>query len=227
VNVLLVEENERIRQFVAKSLLVAGHTAHYAAHGCAEMLVAAGEAHDVIILDRILPAEISRIADVETLRNTGRRTPILFLNAESEIDDRYRILRTGNDDYLPRPFAFADLLTRLDALFRRSRNFTNHTIPFSVDNLRVDPITRKVTRGDRLISLRPREFKLLEYLISHAGQVVTRTMLLEHVWNYRFDPHANMVDAHISILRQKVDLAFERPLLRKVRNAGYTVSGND
>jgi two-component system, OmpR family, response regulator len=174
----------------------------------------------------MLPGDIDGLAIIEVLRKTGNRTPILILSALSEVDDRIRGLRSGGDDYLTKPFAFGELLARLDALQRRSQG-VDREVPLSVGNLHMDPMTRKVSRGDRQITLQPREFKLLEYLMRHAEQVVTRTMLLENVWDYHFDPQTNVVDVHISKLRQKIDAEFERPLLRTVRNAGYMVTAGD
>ena len=161
-----------------------------------------------------------RLAIIEALRKSGKRTPILILSALSEVDERIRGLRAGGDDYLTKPFAFGELLARLDALTRRAQGEGAQT-KLEVGDLRMDLLTRKVTRGERNILLQPREFKLLEYLMRHADQVVTRTMLLENVWDYHFDPQTNVVDVHISKLRQKIDADFERPLLRTVRNAGY------
>ena len=226
VKILLVEDNERVSQFVIKGLQEAGHTTDHAANGRDGMFLAASEPYDVIIMDRMLPGDIDGLAIIEVLRKAGKRTPILILSALSEVDDRIRGLRSGGDDYLTKPFAFGELLARLDALHRRSQG-VNREIPLSVGNLHMDPMTRKVTRGDRQIALQPREFKLLEYLMRHAGQVVTRTMLLENVWDYHFDPQTNVVDVHISKLRQKIDAEFERPLLRTVRNAGYMVTAGD
>ena len=151
---------------------------------------------------------------------------MLILGGRSDVYDRSRVLRSGGDDYLTKPFAFGELLARIDALHRRAEG-VDHEIPLTVGDLHVDPLTRKVTRGDRPITLQPREFKLLEYLMRHAGQVVTRTMLLENVWDYHFDPQTNVVDVHISKLRQKIDAEFERPLLKTVRNAGYMVTAGD
>jgi two-component system OmpR family response regulator len=177
-------------------------------------------------MDRMLPGDIDGLAIVEVLRKTGKQTPILILSALSEVDDRIRGLRSGGDDYLTKPFAFGELLARIDALHRRSQG-VDHGHPLTVGDLYMDPMTRKVTRGNRPINLQPREFKLLEYLMRHAGQVVTRTMLLENVWDYHFDPQTNVVDVHISKLRQKIDAEFEKPLLRTVRNAGYSVTADE
>ena len=226
MKVLLVEDNERVTQFVAKGLKESGHTVDHAANGRDGMFLAASEPYDVIIMDRMLPGDIDGLAIIEALRKSGKRTPILILSALSDVDERIRGLRAGGDDYLTKPFAFGELLARLDALTRRAQGEGAQT-RLEVGDLRVDLLTRKVTRGDRNIVLQPREFKLLEYLMRHADQVVTRTMLLENVWDYHFDPQTNVVDVHISKLRQKIDADFERPLLRTVRNAGYTMTAHD
>jgi two-component system OmpR family response regulator len=227
MKILLVEDNERVSQFVVKGLQEAGHTVDHAANGRDGMFLGASEPYDVIIMDRMLPGEVDGLTIVEVLRKAGKRTPILILSALSEVDDRIRGLRSGGDDYLTKPFAFGELLARLDALHRRAENGVNQEAPLVVGDLHMDPLTRRVTRGDRPISLQPREFKLLEYLMRHADQVVTRSMLLENVWDYHFDPQTNVVDVHISKLRQKIDADFDRPLLRTVRNAGYTVTAGD
>jgi two-component system OmpR family response regulator len=226
MKVLLVEDNERVTQFVVKGLQEAGHTADHAGNGRDGMLLAASEPYDVIIMDRMLPGDIDGLAIVEALRKSGKRTPILILSALSDVDERIRGLRAGGDDYLSKPFAFGELLARLDALYRRAQGEDRQT-RLEVADLRVDLLTRKVTRGARGITLQPREFKLLEYLMRHADQVVTRTMLLENVWDYHFDPQTNVVDVHISKLRQKIDSDLERPLLRTVRNAGYSLTSHD
>jgi two-component system OmpR family response regulator len=226
MKILLVEDNERVTQFVVKGLKESGHTVDHADNGRDGMFLAASEPYDVIIMDRMLPGEIDGLAIVEALRKSGKHTPILILSALSDVDERIRGLRSGGDDYLTKPFAFGELLARLDALSRRGQGEGAQT-KLEVGDLRVDLLNRKVTRGARSIVLQPREFKLLEYLMRHANQVVTRTMLLENVWDYHFDPQTNVVDVHISKLRQKIDADFERPLLRTVRNAGYTMSAQD
>jgi two-component system OmpR family response regulator len=225
MKLLLVEDNERVSQFVIKGLKEAGHTADHADNGRDGMFLAASEPYDVIIMDRMLPGQIDGLAIIEALRKAGNRTPILILSALSDVDERIRGLKSGGDDYLTKPFAFGELLARLDALARRAQGNNTETT-LDVGDLRVDLLSRKVVRGDRVITLQPREFKLLEYLMRHAGQVVTRTMLLENVWDYHFDPQTNVVDVHISKLRQKIDCESERPLLRTVRNAGYMLSAN-
>ena len=223
MKVLLVEDNERVTRFVTKGLQEAGHTADHADNGREGLFLAASERYDVIIMDRMLPGSIDGLAIIEALRKSGNRTPILILSALSDVDERIKGLRSGGDDYLTKPFAFGELLARLDALSRRLRQDSAQTA-LEVADLRMDLLSRKVVRGSRTIALQPREFKLLEYLLRHAGQVVTRTMLLENVWDYHFDPQTNVVDVHISKLRQKIDADAERPLLKTVRNAGYMIS---
>src|ERR1700685_770945 len=226
MKILLVEDNERVTQFVVKGLQEAGHTTDHAGNGRDGMFLAASEPYDVIIMDRMLPGGIDGLAIIEVLRKAGKRTPILILSALSEVDDRIRGLRSGGDDYLTKPFAFGELLARLDALGRRGANHgADRTL--QVGDLRMDLLSRRVTRGSRTITLQPREFKLLEYLMRHANQVVTRTMLLEAVWDYNFDPQTNVVDVHISKLRQKIELDSERPLVRTVRNAGYMMTEHE
>jgi len=223
MKILLVEDNERVRKFVTKGLQEAGHTVDLADNGRDGLFLAASERYEVIVMDRMLPGDIDGLAIIEALRKAGNRTPILILSALSDVDERIKGLRSGGDDYLTKPFAFGELLARLDALGRRVQVDGAQTA-LQVDDLRMDLLGRKVVRGTRTIPLQPREFKLLEYLMRHAGQVVTRTMLLENVWDYHFDPQTNVVDVHISKLRQKIDAEFERPLLKTVRNAGYMIT---
>ena len=224
MKILLVEDNDRVTRFVVKGLAEAGHTADHAQNGRDGLFLAASERYDVIIMDRMLPGHIDGLAIIDALRKTGNSTPILILSALSCVDERINGLRAGGDDYLTKPFAFGELLARLDALHRRGRQDAVQTT-IEVGELRMDLLSRKVMRGGRTIALQPREFKLLEYLMRHAEQVVTRTMLLENVWDYHFDPQTNVVDVHISKLRQKIDGDFERPLLKTVRSAGYMISG--
>jgi two-component system OmpR family response regulator len=228
MKLLLVEDNERVTRFVTKGLHEAGHSVDHAGNGRDGLFMAASEPYDVIIMDRMLPGQIDGLGIIEALRRSGNRTPILILSALSDVDERIRGLRAGGDDYLTKPFAFGELLARLDALGRRSQDAKGAGERLlEVDNLRMDLLSRKVQRGPRPIVLQPREFKLLEYLMRHADQVVTRTMLLENVWEYHFDPQTNVVDVHVSKLRQKIDVAPERPLLRTVRNAGYMITSHD
>jgi len=226
VKILIVEDNERVARFITRGLQEAGHTVDHADNGRDGLFLAAGEPHDVIVMDRMLPGNIDGLAIIEALRKSGNRTPILILSALNDVDERIRGLRSGGDDYLTKPFAFGELLARVDALGRRSVDQGAERI-LQVGDLRMDLLSRRVTRGSRAISLQPREFKLLEYLMRHANQVVTRTMMLEAVWDYNFDPQTNVVDVHISKLRQKIELDGEPPLVRTVRNAGYMLSEHE
>jgi len=224
MKILLVEDNERVARFVIKGLREAGHTVDHADTGRDGLFLASGEPHDVIVMDRMLPGNIDGLAIIETLRKAGNRTPILILSALDGVDERIKGLRGGGDDYLTKPFAFGELLARVDALGRRGTGSGEAERTLQVGDLRMDLLTRRVNRGSRAIALQPREFKLLEYLMRHANQVVTRTMLLEAVWEYNFDPQTNVVDVHISKLRQKLELDSERALVRTVRNAGYMLT---
>jgi two-component system OmpR family response regulator len=226
MKVLLVEDNERVAKFVKKGLVEAGHTVDHADNGRDGMFLAASEPCDVIIMDRMLPGSVDGLGIVAALRKSGSKVPILILSALSDVDERIRGLQSGGDDYLVKPFAFGELLARLDALVRRAQDASAETT-LALDDLSVDLLSRKVTRAGKPVSLQPREFKLLEYLMRHANQVVTRTMLLENVWDYRFDPQTNVVDVHVSKLRQKIDAGFARQLLRTIRNAGYMLTADD
>lgn len=226
MKVLLVEDNERVARFVTKGLRESGHVVDHADNGRDGMFLATSEPYDTIIMDRMLPGQVDGLSIIEVMRKAGNRTPILILSALSDVDERIRGLRSGGDDYLTKPFAFGELLARLDALTRRAQGAQTQT-SLSVADLHMDLLSRKVARGDRAIALLPQEFKLLEYLMRHAEQVVTRTMLLENVWDYHFDPQTNVVDVHISRLRQKIDSESERSLLRTVRNAGYMMTAED
>ena len=227
MKLLLVEDNERVTRFVTKGLAESGHTVDHADNGRDGLFLASGERYDVIIMDRMLPGQIDGLKIIEALRHAGNQTPILILSALSDVDERIRGLRSGGDDYLTKPFAFGELLARLDILARRAQRADAATERcLEVGDLRMDLTARKVQRGSRAISLQPREFKLLEYLMRHAGQVVTRTMMLESVWDYHFDPQTNVIDVHVSKLRQKIDVGAEKPLLRTVRNAGYMIAAD-
>ena len=220
MKVLLVEDNERVAQFVRKGLLEEGHTVDQADNGRDGLFLAATGQYDVMILDRMLPEGVEGLGIVESLRKTRNKTPILILSALAEVDDRIQGLRAGGDDYLTKPFAFSELVARIEALVRRSQGVEFQTV-LTVADLRIDLLSHKVTRGGKPIQLQRREFKLLEYLARHADQVVTRTMLLENVWEHHFDPQTNVIDVHISRLRQKIDAGSDRPLLHTVRGVGY------
>ena len=223
MKILIVEDNERVARFVTRGLREAGHTVEHADNGRDGLFSAASETYDVIVMDRMLPGNIDGLGIIEALRKSGNRTPILILSALNEVDERIKGLKSGGDDYLTKPFAFGELLARVDALGRRAGDAGSERV-LAVGDLRMDLLSRRVTRGSRPVTLQPREFKLLEYLMRHANQVVTRTMLLEAVWDYNFDPQTNVVDVHISKLRQKIELDSERALVRTVRNAGYMMT---
>ena len=223
MKLLLVEDNERVARFVSKGLGEAGHTVDHADNGRDGLYHAVSAAYDAIIMDRMLPGGIDGLAIVETLRKSGNRVPILILSALDGVDERIRGLKSGGDDYLIKPFAFGELLARLDALLRRSQEKSVET-SLALGGLSIDLLTHKVMRDGKQLTLQPREFKLLEYLLRHANQIVTRTMLLENVWDYHFDPQTNVIDVHISKLRQKIDAGFPTQLLRTVRSAGYMLS---
>jgi two-component system OmpR family response regulator len=223
MKVLLVEDNERVAQFVRKGLLEAGHTVDHADNGRDGLVLASNQTYDAIVLDRMLPGGIDGIGIIAALRETGDKTPILILSALSNVDERIRGLRAGGDDYLTKPFAFGELAARLDALVRRAQPTPSQRV-IAVGDLQVDVMARQVTRAGREIKLQAQEFKLLEYLMRHAGQVVTRNMLIESLWDYHFEPQTNVIDSHISKLRQKIDAGFERPLIHTVRGVGYKLA---
>ena len=226
MKVLLVEDNERVANFLRKGLSEARHTVDHADNGRDGMFLAAGEAYDAIVMDRMLPGDIDGLAIIAALRKAGSKTPILILSALSDVDERIRGLKAGGDDYLVKPFALGELLARLDALVRRAQG-NDAVTTLAVGDLTLDLLSRKVTRAGRNIVLQPREWKLLEYLMRHADQVVTRTMLLEGVWEYQFDPQTNVIDVHVSKLRQKIDAGAAMTLLKTVRNAGYMLTASD
>jgi len=221
MHILIVEDDRETANYVVKGLRESGHVADHAADGAAGYELARSQAYDVMVIDRMLP-ETDGIALVERLRREGDKTPVLFLSALGEVDDRVEGLRAGGDDYLAKPYAFAELLARIEALGRRGPTGGPDTT-LSVGDLEMDLLARTVTRAGQSIDLQPREFALLEYLMRHAGRVVTRTMLLEQVWGYHFDPQTNVIDVHISRLRGKIDKGFETPLLHTVRGAGYAL----
>ncbi|HLN22400.1 MAG TPA: response regulator transcription factor [Patescibacteria group bacterium] len=227
MKILVVEDNERVSQFVCSGLREEGHAVDHAANGRDGLFMASTESYDVMVLDRMLPGGIDGLAIIEAMRKTGLKTPILILSALAEVNDRIRGLRAGGDDYLTKPFAFGELAARLDALVRRSQGGDAQASTLVVADLRMDLLAHKVTRADKPIQLQPREFTLLEFLMRHAGQVVTRTMLLENVWEYHFDPQTNVIDVHISKLRQKIDTPFGQPLLHTLRGIGYRLDADD
>jgi two-component system OmpR family response regulator len=219
LTILLIEDDADTAAYVADGLAGAGHRVETVAEGPRGFLAAAGGAFDLLIVDRMVPG-LDGLALVRRLRAADIQTPVLFLTALGDIDERVAGLEAGGDDYLPKPFALAELLARVDALGRRARQASAETV-LRVADLEVDLIRRTVIRAGQPIELQPREFQLLEYLLRNAGHVVTRTMLLEKVWHLRFDPTTNVVEAHVSRLRRKLDRPFAGELLTTIRGAGY------
>ncbi len=228
MRVLVIEDDRDAAAFMAKGLRESGHVVDLAHDGRDGLVMAAGNEYDVLVVDRMLPG-LDGLSLVKTLRATGNTTPVLFLSALGEVDDRVKGLRAGGDDYLAKPYAFTELLARLEALVRRqvAPSAEARETVLRYRDLSMDLLTRRVERSGRVIELQPREFKLLEVLMRHAEQVMTRTMLLEKVWDYRFDPQTNVIDVHISRLRQKIDRDFDTPLIHTVRGAGYTLRAAD
>lgn len=223
MRILVIEDDANVSGFVAKGLREAGHVVDLADNGKDGLFLATTEAYDALVLDRMLP-QVDGLAVLRTLRTSGNATPVLLLSALGEVDDRVQGLRAGGDDYLTKPFAFVELLARIEALARRPRAGAAPETLLRVADLELDLLARTVRRGGQAIELQPREFRLLEYLMRHAGQVVTRTMLLEAVWDYHFDPQTNVIDVHVSRLRAKLDRGHARPLIHTVRGAGYRLA---
>ncbi len=221
MRILIIEDDREAASYLVKAFKETGHVADHAADG-ENGLAMAGDGHyDVLIVDRMLPKK-DGLTVIAELRAAGRDTPALILSALGQVDDRVKGLRAGGDDYLPKPYAFSELLARVEVLSRRRAAGAPETV-YRVGDLELDRLSHRVTRAGGELLLQPREFRLLEYLMKNAGQVVTRTMLLEHVWDYHFDPQTNVIDVHVSRLRSKVDKGFERPLIHTIRGAGYTV----
>ena len=220
MKILLIEDDREAASYLMQALDEAGHVTHHASDGETGYAMASSMDYDVLIVDRMLPRR-DGLSIVESLRAEGSKTPVLILSALGEVDDRVTGLRAGGDDYLVKPFAFAELLARLELLMRKRGSGTAVETTLSCGPLRMELLKREVQRDDRRIDLQPREFRLLEYLMRHAGQVVTRTMLLESVWDYHFDPGTNVIDVHISRLRRKIDQDGDLPLIHTVRGAGY------
>lgn len=225
MRVLLVEDNEQVAHFVARGLVDAGNSVDRAGDGAAGMRLATAGGYDALIMDRMLPGEIDGLGVIAALRRAGNDVPVLILSSVGGVDERIRGLNCGGDDYLVKPFAFGELVARLEALVRRAQG-TPAAATLVVGDLTMHLLTRKVTRGDKAVVLRPQEFKLLEYLMRHANQVVTRTMLLENVWDYHFDPRTNIIDVHVSKLRSEIDRGAAKPLLRTIRSVGYMLSND-
>ncbi|NUB00680.1 response regulator [Azospirillum melinis] len=221
MKILVIEDDRQAASYLAKGLKEAGHVVDVANDGKEGLFLAGAEHYDVMIVDRMLPGR-DGLSLVQVLRAAGNDTPVLFLSALGSVDDRVKGLKAGGDDYLTKPFAFSELLARIEVLVRR-RGAAQPQTRLSVGDLELDLLSRSVRRAGKAIDLLPREFSLLEYLMRNAGSVVTRTMMLENVWDYHFDPQTNVIDVHIARLRQKIDKDFPTPLIHTVRGAGYSL----
>jgi len=222
MRLLIVEDDAEAAAYLIKAFREAGHVADHAGDGLEGYAMAEGGGYDVLVVDRMLP-RLDGLSLIRSLREQNDATPALILSALAQVDDRVKGLRAGGDDYLPKPYAFSELLARVEVLARRRGAPASEPTTYRVGDLDLDRLAHRVTRGGTEILLQPREFRLLEYLMKHAGQVVTRTMLLEHVWDYHFDPQTNVIDVHVSRLRAKVDKGFEHPMIHTIRGAGYMV----
>ncbi len=225
MRLLVVEDDTEVREYIAKAFRELGHTVDLAADGAEGLFLASSETYDVLIVDRMLP-KLDGLSLIQGLRGAGKQVPVLILSTLGAVDDRVLGLQKGGDDYLVKPFAFAELQARVEVLARRSRpEAMEQGQPTSLraGDLAMDLLKRQVTRGGKAVELQSREFRLLEYLLRHKGQVVTRTMLLENVWDYHFDPQTNVIDVHISRLRSKIDAGREESIVRTVRGAGYII----
>ncbi len=222
MKILLIEDDSQVRNYVAKGLQESGHGVDVAEDGKEGLFLATTERYDVLIVDRMLP-EVDGLTILKTIRGADNPVPVLILSALGDVDDKVKGLRAGGDDYLVKPFAFAELLARVEVLGRRSiQTPSSQLTTLCAAGLEMDLLSRKITRQGTLIDLQAREFNLLEYLLRHKGQVVTRTMLLEAVWDYHFDPQTNVIDVHISRLRKKIGDR-EGKLIKTVRGAGYII----
>jgi len=224
MRVLLIEDDKDAASFIIKGLQESGHSVEHVVDGSSGLFNAVENEYDIIIVDRMLP-KLDGLTIIQTLRSSGNSTPILILSALHQVDERVKGLKSGGDDYLVKPFAFAELMARIEVLMRRQRT-TSEQSSIQVADLVMNFLTRKVTRSGKEVPLQNREFMLLEYLMRHAGQVVTRTMLLENVWDFHFDPQTNVIDVQVSRLRQKIDKGFNKSLIKTIRGVGYQMSEN-
>ncbi len=225
MRVLIIEDDPSVAEYIIKGLKESGYVVDHAKDGNEGLELALDGNCDLLIVDRMLPF-LDGLSIVRKIREAELKTPVLILSALGDVDDRVQGLRAGGDDYLTKPFAFAELLARVEALLRRQESSVTQT-RLKVGDLEMDLLAHKVSRAGQSLNLQPREYRLLEYLMKHAGQVVTRTMLLENVWDYHFDPQTNVIDVHVSRLRQKIDKEFDKPLLNTVRGAGYMLNDSD
>lgn len=223
MRILSIEDDPDVSAYISKGLEQEGHTVDTAHNGKDGLFLAMSEKYDVMIIDRMLP-ELDGLTIIKTIRGAENNTPVLILSALGEVNDRVKGLRSGGDDYLVKPFAFAELLARIEVLAKRqTTSGDGKGNKLIAGDLELDLLSRKATRDGQSIELQSREFRLLEYMLRHKGQIVTRTMLLEHVWDYHFDPQTNVIDVHISRLRSKIDKGFETQIIRTVRGAGYII----
>jgi two-component system OmpR family response regulator len=224
MRVLLVEDDKKIASFISKGLKEAGFATDHAEDGVDGLHLALNEPYDAAIIDIMLPS-LDGLSLIEELRRKKINTPIIVLSAKRSVDDRIKGLQIGGDDYLTKPFSFSELLARVQALIRRSSGVSEPNM-LEVTDLSMNIITREITRGDRKIELQPREFSLLEYLMRNKGRVLSKTMILEHVWDYNFDPQTNVVDVLVCRLRNKVEKDFEHKLIHTIRGVGYVLKGD-
>jgi two-component system OmpR family response regulator len=223
MRILIIEDDREARDYLAKAFRESGHIADAAPDGLDGYALAREGEYDVLVVDRMLP-KLDGLSLIRSLREQKVETPAIILSALGQVDDRVKGLRAGGDDYLPKPYSFSELLARVEVLAKRGGSGgRGEATSYTVGDLVVDRLSHRVTRGGQEITLQPREFRLLEYLVRHAGRVVTRTMLLEQVWDYHFDPQTNVIDVHVSRLRSKIDKGFDRPLIHTIRGAGYMV----
>ncbi len=222
MRILCIEDDQELLEYINKGLSEVGHVVDIAKNGNDGVFLSTTEQYDVILVDRMLPG-VDGLTIIKTLRGTGDITPILIFSALGEVDDRVKGLRAGGDDYLVKPFAFSELLARIEALHRRNRKSTDVETVLSAHDIELNLLTRKVNSSGKEIELQATEFRLLEYLLRHKGQIVTRTMLLEYVWDYHFDPQTNVIDVHISRLRQKIGQDADNEIIKTVRGSGYII----
>jgi len=222
MKILLIEDDLDAAAYLAKAFREAGIVVDHASDGESGLFMGLENSYDVLVIDRMLPRR-DGLSVIGELRRKGNATPVIILSALGQVDDRVTGLRAGGDDYLPKPYAFSELLARVEVLGRRVNHAPVNDMVYRVGDLELDRLSHEVRRNGKEIPLQPREFRLLEYLMKNAGQVVTRTMLLEHVWDYHFDPQTNVIDVHVSRLRSKIEKDFDKPLLKTVRGAGYMI----
>lgn len=221
MRILLIEDDLKIADFICKGMKAAGFSVEHCIRGDDGLTIALGKSFDAAIIDIMLPGR-DGLSIIDELRKRNINLPVLILSAKRAVDDRVKGFQTGGDDYLTKPFAFSELLARVQSLIRRASNTAEPT-GLTVHDLSINTLTRKVTRAGKKINLQPREFSLLEYLMRNAGRVVTKSMIIEHVWDYNFDPHTNVVEARVCRLRDKVDKEFDTALIHTIRGAGYVL----